>query len=542
MKNSSRAIIVSRLVIASVFALAFTALSAGSASAVRYTYWVNGGTDSIMRAEIGGGAPETIVADAGANACSLAIDRAAGRVYWALYDTSGEIRSAKLDGTDGQTLNTGSATVSRTCGLALDPKQNRIWWSNGIPGHELGWAALDGSAAGEYNTAGAPIYRPFGLASDPLTDEMFWSNLDAQATSGYVGGVAYMDIDGLAMGRGGVPPASGMFAGSAFAASPGGGNRAIYAIRYADGTLLKNVLYSTVWNTVDTTGANMTSPEGLGYDAARDEILISDNGGSQIVRVKGDESGSTSFVAPYPSGGAAVSGAGHLTPSAPQLQLTTTVGASVSGTIHLTNDGDYPIAILVDDVDSGDPSIVPTGGCWGRLAIGASCELTVTYTPTSTEPIFDQVEVLTDAGTFRFSVEGTMPVAPGPPAVVNPFVNDVRATTRCASKGNAGQLAVKLTSATATTLGASLQRTSTRRKTLPRKCPRRADRTGYSGRAIGKIRKKIFPARAGAQSANFREIFGVQSLAPGRYRLIMSYDDAAGVVQKRSTSFWVLRP
>ena len=83
----------------------------------------------------------------------LAIDAAAGRVYWANNDGN-TISYANLDGTGGQDLNTAGATVDGPWGVALDPAAGRIYWSNNLAA-TLSYASLDGSGGANLNTSGA---------------------------------------------------------------------------------------------------------------------------------------------------------------------------------------------------------------------------------------------------------------------------------------------------------------------------------------------------------------------------------------------------
>jgi hypothetical protein len=77
----------------------------------------------------------------------VALDRAAGRIYWANFhgDT---ISYANLDGSGGGDLNTTGASVLGPRGLALDPPDNRVYWANPVAG-TISYANLDGTGGGD---------------------------------------------------------------------------------------------------------------------------------------------------------------------------------------------------------------------------------------------------------------------------------------------------------------------------------------------------------------------------------------------------------
>jgi hypothetical protein len=59
----------------------------------------------------------------------LALDAAAGRLYWANGDPSGGLWAIDLDGTDKTEI---VADVVRAHDIALDPLAGKIYWTDGV--------------------------------------------------------------------------------------------------------------------------------------------------------------------------------------------------------------------------------------------------------------------------------------------------------------------------------------------------------------------------------------------------------------------------
>ena len=108
----------------------------------------------------------------------LAIDSAAGRIYWANRDgTEYSIRFANLDGSGGGILNTAPAPVVEPHGLAIYPAAGRIYWAN-LADHTIYFANLDGSGGGELDVTGALVEQPLGVAVYPAQNRVYWANFD----------------------------------------------------------------------------------------------------------------------------------------------------------------------------------------------------------------------------------------------------------------------------------------------------------------------------------------------------------------------------
>jgi hypothetical protein len=89
----------------------------------------------------------------------VAIDAAAGRVYWASADGD-KISSASLSGGGGADLNTAGATVDHPIGIAVDPAARRIYWANTEDVNKVSFADLGGGGGADLPVTGATLSRP----------------------------------------------------------------------------------------------------------------------------------------------------------------------------------------------------------------------------------------------------------------------------------------------------------------------------------------------------------------------------------------------
>lgn len=139
-------------------------------------YWANESDNTIQRAPLaGGGTVDAVYGPANGvrSPGALAIDPAAGRIYW----TNGgddTIRGAKLAG--GGTVDTlyGPAhDVSGPSGVAIDPAAGRIYWANVLDNTIRGGPI---AGRGIVDTLYGPAHGvsgPVGVAIDP-TDRIIW--------------------------------------------------------------------------------------------------------------------------------------------------------------------------------------------------------------------------------------------------------------------------------------------------------------------------------------------------------------------------------
>ncbi len=141
-------------------------------------YWANQGNDTISYANLdgsGGGDQLNISGATATKPHGLAIDPAAGRIYWANDDDT--IAYANLDGSGGGPLDISGATPDEPYGLAIDPAAGRIYWANRVT-NTISYANLDGSGGGdELNISGATANKPHGVVIDRAGGRIYWTNL-----------------------------------------------------------------------------------------------------------------------------------------------------------------------------------------------------------------------------------------------------------------------------------------------------------------------------------------------------------------------------
>ena len=94
-------------------------------------YWTDAGTEKIQRANLDGSQAEDLVTVGVVNPRGLALDVAGGKMYWA-DRTSDKIQRANLDGSEVEDLVTPATSGlahSRRDGLALDVGAGKMYWT-----------------------------------------------------------------------------------------------------------------------------------------------------------------------------------------------------------------------------------------------------------------------------------------------------------------------------------------------------------------------------------------------------------------------------
>jgi hypothetical protein len=141
-------------------------------------YWTNPVNNRISFANLdgsgGGGDLNTLGATVN-RPNAAAVYPAAGRIYWA-NELGDRISFANLDNSGGGDLITTGATVDVPIGPIVDPGSGRIYWGNANPVNVLSFANLDGSGGGNLNTTGATVNVPVGVAIDPSARRIYWAN------------------------------------------------------------------------------------------------------------------------------------------------------------------------------------------------------------------------------------------------------------------------------------------------------------------------------------------------------------------------------
>ena len=108
--------------------------------------------------------------------CGVALDRAAGKIYWANY-TASSIRVANLDGTGVAATLFAEPPGSGPSGIVIDRAAGKIYWTN-QHSDEVRVANLDGS--GTASTLFGPPEaggNPIGLAIDSTAGKVYWAAL-----------------------------------------------------------------------------------------------------------------------------------------------------------------------------------------------------------------------------------------------------------------------------------------------------------------------------------------------------------------------------
>jgi DNA-binding beta-propeller fold protein YncE len=149
-------------------------------------YWANYGDSTIRSAPLtaGGNADELYgPADGVSDPFGVAIDPAAGQIYWTNGEWStagvaGTIRRARLDGGGAVVDLYGVAQgVGRPLGVAIDRAAGRIYWANGATG-EIWRAPLTPGSGGPVGPLYGPpqVIGPQWLAIDPAAGRIYCSH------------------------------------------------------------------------------------------------------------------------------------------------------------------------------------------------------------------------------------------------------------------------------------------------------------------------------------------------------------------------------
>jgi PQQ-like domain len=151
-------------------ATAWLAPAAFASDSIYWSSYTNGGP--VRVGDLGGsGARDLFTGESSPE--GVAIDLAAGKVYWA-DTTSGTIRVGNLDGTGARDLYTGESQPS---GVAIDPAAGLIYWADAVSGSgAIRVGNLDGSGTARTLFAGESY--PVGLTIDPAAGTIYWGSYD----------------------------------------------------------------------------------------------------------------------------------------------------------------------------------------------------------------------------------------------------------------------------------------------------------------------------------------------------------------------------
>ncbi len=172
-----------------VTASALLGILGARASADDTIYWANDGSSTISFAELDGGGGGTLGTEGATTILpiGIALDPAAGRIYWANFGgglLGAGISSAKLDGSGGGAdLSVGEGNASVPNGVAIDPSTKTIYWANfsGIfSPASISFAKLEPTnpegEGGDLSIEGATVNHPNGIVIDPAAKLIYWTN------------------------------------------------------------------------------------------------------------------------------------------------------------------------------------------------------------------------------------------------------------------------------------------------------------------------------------------------------------------------------
>jgi DNA-binding beta-propeller fold protein YncE len=97
-------------------------------------------------------------------------------IYWANYsgeDSWGEISVGDLDG-NGADFSTPGATVNGPVGVAVDPAAGQIYWANSDADTISSASIYHPGGAHDLVTTGATVSTPQGVAVDPAAGRVYW--------------------------------------------------------------------------------------------------------------------------------------------------------------------------------------------------------------------------------------------------------------------------------------------------------------------------------------------------------------------------------
>ncbi len=150
-------------------ATAWLAPAAFASDSIYWSSYTNAG--AVRVGDLGGSAAMDLFGGE-TNPQGVAIDPAAGKIYWA--DLGGTIRVANLDGTGARDLYTGE---SKPSGVAIDPAAGLIYWADAVSRTgAIRVGSLDGSTPAR--TLFANESYPVGLVIDPAAGTIYWGSYD----------------------------------------------------------------------------------------------------------------------------------------------------------------------------------------------------------------------------------------------------------------------------------------------------------------------------------------------------------------------------
>jgi hypothetical protein len=242
--------------------------SAGAADSV---YWANFTGGKISSASLAGGqgADLDITGAKAEEANGLAIDSAAGKVYWITPGAgAGTIYYANLSGGGGGEISTAGAPAGFPIGLAVDPATGRAYWGDG---NVIAYANLNGSGGGTLDTTGASLEIPLGVAVDPAAGRIYWANEG--------GAISFASLAG---GGGGDIPTAGATVEEPSGIAVDQAAGIVYWSNYAGNAISYARLDGSGGGDVNTAGATVEGAFGVALDPTVGRIYWANEIGASI--------------------------------------------------------------------------------------------------------------------------------------------------------------------------------------------------------------------------------------------------------------------
>jgi len=385
-------------------AVAAALLAPGSASAANSVYWnwatfsgsnVSGaGISFAGLSGSGGGALTT-----GGHPLGVAIDAAAGRIYWANYPNTSTF--ACTAGSGGNTISfenlgggsvgnvpTGSATVNGPDGVAIDPAAGRIYWANEL-GNKISYANLNGSGGADIVTGAATVSCPAGVAVDPAIGKIFWANQTANK-------ISYANLNGT--GGGDLSTGSASVNGPyGVAIDPVAGR--IYWTNTGNNTVSYAALSGLSGADLNTGLATVNVPDGVAIDPAAGRIYWANNGATSTANEISYANLNGSGGADLPTPGASAPASNSKFPALLETPVAATApgisgGSSAGATLSCSN-GSWAPDLVESFLYRAPQSFVYAWTRNGSLISGASSS---TITATSAGSYVCYVTAVNHAG------------------------------------------------------------------------------------------------------------------------------------------------
>lgn len=161
----------------------------------RKVYWAQATDDRIRRADLGGGAVESLVSFPIANGIlDVGIDPVASKIIWAQSFES-RIRRANFDGSSAETI-VGFPNASGIVAVAVDPFGQKVYWAHTFDDQIK---RTDFSGANIEIVLAFPVIADvIDIAIDPIQGKLYWAEaLDGKIRRANLDGTTIEDIVGF---------------------------------------------------------------------------------------------------------------------------------------------------------------------------------------------------------------------------------------------------------------------------------------------------------------------------------------------------------